>query len=241
MYSLRREAEADLPGILAQLPGFGFSGVELANPHGWEGLRWREELDTVGLEVAGAHVIIERMEAEWEDVLAFQKALKNPLLVAPIPPNGCEGEAGYRDAAQRLNRLGERISGEGMRLAYHNHEWEFAPFGPGQSCGMDILLAETDPRWVHFEVDTAWATYGGWDVVRMLREHSERVELIHAKEVTVADKSEPAMGEGDVDFPAVVALAKENDWPFVVEYESEPAPEGVAHSAAYLKHLLESA
>ena len=138
-----------------------------------------------------------------------------------------------------MNALGERALREGLRLAYHNHHWEFDQYPGGDSgCGMETLLAETEPDLVVFEIDTAWMTKGGWDVPEFLRRHAGRVELIHAKEYRAADDSEPPMGESDVDFPAVVDLCLEKRWPVVVEYESDPAPEGLARSARYLQDLL---
>ena len=71
-------------------------------------------------------------------------------------------------------------------------------------------------------------------------DHTDRIATIHAKEYRRADDSEPPMGEGDVDFPPIIALARARAWPVIVEYESEPSLEGVAHSAAYLQALLEA-
>jgi sugar phosphate isomerase/epimerase len=104
---------------------------------------------------------------------------------------------------------------------------------------MDVLWQDTDPELVGWEIDTAWATKGGWDPVAMLREQADRVVAVHAKEIRMADESEPPMGEGDVDFAAIVELAKRHGWPLVIEYEGDPAPAGVAQSASYLKSLLE--
>ena len=241
-YSLRREAEADLRAALASVPGLGYSAIELANPHGWGGWRWRDELGQLGLAVVGAHVRMEDLEGDWAARVAFQRELGNRRLVVPVPQAGWEtaGREEYRETARRLNALGARAADEGLELAYHNHHWEFADYGDGEpGCGMGTLLGETDPELVGFEVDTAWTTKGGWDVVEFLHEHASRVSMVHAKEYRAADDSEPPMGEGDVDFPSVVKLCAARRWPLVVEYESEPAPEGLAHSARCLQQLLD--
>ena len=244
LYSLRREIEADRDSAIAAIPGMGCTGVELANTgdlgaDGWHGL-----FDSTGLKVLGAHVKLEDLEQGWEEKADFQRRLGNSRIIVPAPQPGWEtaGEAEYRDTARRLNALGRRASEEGFVLAYHNHHWEFEPFGGRAEglCGMEVLLEDTDPDLVGWEIDTAWATRGGWDPVAMLREQEDRVVAVHAKEYRVADGAEPPMGEGDVDFPDIVDLVKRRSWPLIIEYEGEPAPAGVAQGAQYLNSLLEA-
>ena len=241
LYSLKNEMEADFAATLAAVAEMGYHAVELANPHGRSGEEWGEELQKQGLSVIGAHVTIEDLEEKWREKVDFQRAVGNRQLVVPVPQKGWEtaGRRDYEETAARLNALAEMAAGEGLALAYHNHHWEFAPFGAEDGgCGMEVLLAQTAPDALQFEVDTAWMTKGGWDVESMLRENLDRVAMIHAKEYRRSDDSEPPMGEGDVAFPSIVGLAKAQGWPVVVEYESEPSLDGVAHSAEYLQELL---
>jgi len=241
LYSLKNELEADFAATLAAVAEMGYRAVELANPHGRSGEEWAEELQKQGLLVVGAHVTIEDLEEKWREKVDFQRAVGNRQLVVPVPQKGWENarRREYEETVGRLSALAERAAGEGLDLAYHNHHWEFAPFGAGDpGCGMEVLLEQTTPDALRFEVDTAWMTKGGWDVESMLRENLDRVAMIHAKEYRGSDDSEPPMGEGDVDFPPVIALAKARGWPVVVEYESEPSLDGVAHSARYLQELL---
>ena len=243
LYALRREIEADFEGAIRSIPDLGCGGVELARLGEISAKAWREALDAAGLSTLGAHVRIEELEQQWPEKADFLRVLGSDRIVVPAPQPGWEtaGEAEYRETAERLNALGRRAREEGFELAYHNHHWEFEGFGGDAEglCGMDVLWQDTDPELVGWEIDTAWATKGGWDPVEMLRKQADRVVMVHAKEYCAVDASEPPMGEGDVDFVAVVDLAKQYEWPLVIEYEGDPAPAGVAQSAAYLKSLLE--
>lgn len=52
-----------------------------------------------------------------------------------------------------------------MKLAYHNHDFEFKKFG--NQTGYDILLQETDKKLVDFELDLYWAVRSGNDPLQL--------------------------------------------------------------------------
>ncbi len=240
LYSLRHEFEIDIESTLRSVPELGFDTIELAGDFGWNADRWKRMLEETGLSVSGAHIILERLELDLEGNAEFLLALGSNELIIPVPPRDFEGAQRYLDCAERMGRIAERAKELGCRLSYHNHDWEFEPHDDDANgrCGIDILLDETDPELISFEVDVAWMTAGGWDVPAFLRDHGDRVSTIHAKEIRAADRSEPRMGEGDVDFPTIVEVAVANNWPIVVEYESKNAPESVRWSAEYLNKLI---
>ena len=75
----------------------------------------------------------------------------------------------WKANADFLNAKGKALKGYGLRLAYHNHNMEFAPIGA--SSGLELLLDHTDPAYVQFEMDSGWVAAAGHDPFMLLRRH----------------------------------------------------------------------
>ena len=102
---------------------------------------------------------------------------------------------------------------------------------------MDILLDETDPVLVSFEVDTFWLEYAGRNAAEFIWANAPRISLLHVKDLRRRDRKDVPAGQGDVDFPALLPMCSANGWPLIVEYEGRNALESVRQSAAYLRRL----
>ena len=184
LYSLRHETAVDAEGTFLRVPGLGFDGVELAGTYGWTADQWRALLAETGLTVVAAHAGLETLEKDLAPLLAFYRALGTQRLVVTALPRAPQSLARYHDGARRLNAVGSALAAEGFSLVYHHHSYEFEPPEKGAPvCGMDLLLAETDPACVRFEFDTFWLESVGRDAVAFIRRHAERVALIHAKDL----------------------------------------------------------
>ncbi len=239
LYSLRHETAADPEGTLRRVPGLGFDGVEMIGSYGWPADRWRALLAETGLSVVAAHAGLETLEKDFGSHLAFYRALGARRLVVTALPRAPQSLARYHDGARRLNIVGRRLSAEGFSLVYHNHAYEFETPEKGASvCGMDLLLAQTDPAVVRFEFDTFWLESTGRDAVAFIRQHADRVALIHAKDLRKRDREDVPAGQGDVDFRTLLPLCSANDWPVILEYERGHAIEAVRQGAQYLRGLL---
>jgi sugar phosphate isomerase/epimerase len=236
LYSLRREFAADAEGTLRRVPSLGFDGVELAGLYDWSADKWQRLLAETGLKVVGAHDGLAALETEWAAKTQFQRALGNSRLIVSYLPNEMRSPAGYRDAARRMNTLGQRAKAEQFQLLYHNHAFEFEKLGDG-TYGIDILLRETDPQFVRFQVDTYWVEKGGRNSRRHIERHAAHIGSIHAKELRKKDGADVAAGKGDIDFKFIVPLARQKGWPIVVEFEGEDAVAAVAESAKHLSQL----
>lgn len=239
LYSLRHETAADAEGTVRRVPGLGFNGVELVGTYGWSTDQWRAILADTGLTVVAAHVGLETLEKDLASPVAFYRALGTRRLVVTALPRAAQSLARYHDGARRLNAVGRRLSDEGFSLVYHHHSYEFElPEKHTTRCGMDLLLAETDPALVHFEFDTFWLESSGRDAVTFVRQHADRVALIHAKDLRKRDREDVPAGQGDVDFRTLVPLCTANDWPVILEYERGHAIEAVRQGSLYLRGLL---
>ena len=239
LHSLRHETAVDAEGTLLRVPGLGFDGVELVGTYGWPVDDWRALLAETGLAVIAAHVGLETLETDLVSTLAFYRALGIRRLVVTALPRAPQSLARYHDGARRLNAVGSQLAGEGFSLLYHNHSYEFEiPEKDAHVCGMDVLLAETDPAVIRFEFDTFWLETVGHDAVSFIRQHAARVAQIHAKDLRKSDREDVPAGQGDVDFRTLMPLCMANDWPVVLEYERGNAIEAVRQGALHLRGLL---
>lgn len=239
LWSLRKEFEQDAEGTLRGVPSLGIQAVELAGDYGWSADKWKTLLVETGLSVVGTHggPDVFASEEKLAELLPFWKAIGSTRAILAWLPEELRSAEGYKKAAADLNKAAKFLAPHGIKVLYHNHDFEFADLGGGKN-GYDILLAETDPALVSFEVDAYWVQYAGMDAYAFFSQHASRIGAVHAKEMK-ADKTQTAAGEGVVNFPSILSLAKGAEWPVVVEYEADDAPAVVKRSAAHLRGILD--
>jgi len=135
----------------------------------------------------------------------------------PRPPRTVES---VKASCAEMNKYGAIVKKFGMKILIHNHAGEFDFLDDGKTTQYDVLLAETDPALVAMQLDIGWAYIGGQDALAMFKKNPGRFELWHVKDVKYKDidsKLTPgqrqraakivALGEGDVDYPAIFANA----------------------------------
>jgi sugar phosphate isomerase/epimerase len=220
LYTVRDETARDFAGTLRQVAAIGYRAVETAgygdlSPEALERL-----LNETGLRMVAAHVGLAALEEDLQRQIAYARAGGAEYLVVPwLPP---ELRADIDGLARRLQVLGHRVRDEGLRLAYHNHDFEFARDGDGYL--LDRLLAAVDPDLLALELDAYWAVYAGVDPLAYLRRHAGRVPLVHLKDMT-PDRSFADVGEGTLDIRGIVAAAREAGTRiFVVENDQPKGP-----------------
>lgn len=175
MYSLGRAMREDFLGSLEKVAQIGYAGVEFAGDYGGlEAGKLKAYLKQLDLEPVSAHVGLEIIEAQ----LPYLAELGVRSVVCP----GTQYTSRERalEVAAELNRLGHLAEQYGLKIGYHNHTHEFARFD-GQYV-LDILMENTDPAYVMFQLDAGWATCAGIDVPEYVKQHSGRIQSIHVKE-----------------------------------------------------------
>ena len=135
-----------------------------------------------------------------------QKYFVIPALPTDIRTNGNLDD--YKRMAAKFNTAGELCKKAGLKLAYHNHNFEFKDQGNG-STGYDILLNETDAKLVGFELDIFWAVNAGLNPVDMFKKNPGRYKMFHVKDMDKDDKAVFAeVGSGRIDFKSIFAESK---------------------------------
>jgi sugar phosphate isomerase/epimerase len=148
--------------------------------------------------------------------------------------------------ADYLNEKGRALKALGLTLGYHNHNVEFAPLG--DTTGFEIMMRDTDPAVVNFEMDAGWLYAAGQDPLTWLAKHPGRFQAMHVKDVgpktkpNFALEQEPMeVGAGVIDWRKLLPAArKAGVQRFFVEQEAPFARdplESIAISAAYLRKL----
>jgi sugar phosphate isomerase/epimerase len=152
----------------------------------------------------------------------------------------------WKATATYLNDKAAALQKVGLRLSYHNHNLEFRPIG--HSNGLEILLQETDPKLVHFEMDVGWVAAGGEDPLTLLERHKGRFKMMHVKDLMATTKSNYAMrqdpaevGNGMLPWVKILDVAYATGVrKFFVEQEppfKHDPLESIAISAKYLSTI----
>ncbi len=232
LYTVRKQAESDLPGVLKQIRAIGYDEVETYwNVYTHRAKELRTMITDAGLKVPSGHFDY----AGLPDKLDYARELGVGYVVCPmLPENMRDSVEDFARAAENFNKWGERAKSMGMRFGFHNHNYEFRKLG--QTTGFDALVAETDPKLVCFEMDCYWITQAGQDPIAMLQRLARRIRLLHLKDrkpgfppsqqLNTAAEHFTEVGNGSIDWKKVLDAAQKNgvEHYFVEQDESERPP-----------------
>jgi sugar phosphate isomerase/epimerase len=169
------------------------------------------------------------------------------VMCSSIPhERGKFAEAKAREAVQVFNVAGEKFKNAGITFTYHCHGFEFVPFGDGTL--FDLIVNETKPEFVSFEIDVFWAQQGGADPAKLIEKYGSRFKLMHVKDLrkgaainltgSAPDEDSVAIGQGQVDWPAVMKAAQKAGVAYYfIEDEAKEAVEQIPQSIKYLEQL----
>jgi sugar phosphate isomerase/epimerase len=210
LYSVRDDiGPDDLEATLRRLAGYGFTHVEpydiLSDT---EGLN--RALDSAGLQAETAHAKI--TELDRDRVLDAAERLGIGTVIVPfVPPASIADRDGVLRLADAVNAVVPVAADRGIRLGYHNHDFEFAQTIDGVTA-YDVLADALDPA-VVLELDTYWAAAGGADVAALLGRLGDRVRFLHVKEdgTNPFDVAELVGLAGALELPVVEVVVHEGD------------------------------
>lgn len=247
LYTVRRQLEKDLPGTLAAIRKIGYQTVEtFGTPKGLSGAELRKTISAAGLTAPCAHFNYDVFGAHFD----FAKELGVECMVCSMVPLAVAVSAdGYKRIAEQYNAWGAQAKKLGLRFGFHNHDMEFISYGG--VTGQEILLENTDPALVGWEMDCYWVAQAGFSPVEMLEKHGSRIQSLHLKDrkpnvpVSFDTNANSAhfteVGTGTLDWPAILRLASQHPeiHLFVEQDETDRPPlESLAISYANLKKLL---
>jgi sugar phosphate isomerase/epimerase len=218
---------ARLETVLSSLSEMGYRNVEPFTLSGLSAEDYRALLDKYGLKASARHVNVGTPESpiDFQQVLDDNKTLGIQYFGSgstPIFPPIYTTEAQWIAYAEYLNDLGAVARQQGQTLMVHNHDIEFETVFGDQTV-FDILMANTDPRNVVFQVDLYWATNGGGlaNPLELLERYGNRIQLFHVKDMAAGPFPGriEIVGEGIIDFPEIFAASVGQIRYYVVEHD----------------------
>jgi sugar phosphate isomerase/epimerase len=238
-YTVRATMPTDAPGTLAALAACGFQNIEpsggAGNFYGYSAAELAPLTQEVGMAVPSLGVSLSNLRNDLDLVISEAHAIGARYV--RISGSSSWTLADYSRTASLLNEVGERLSAEGITVAYHNHGYEFETVENGVT-GYDVLVRETDPAFVTMELDVYWAASVGVPATDLFQRYPGRFELLHLKDLA-ADGSFADVGEGTIDFAEIFAAAPLAGVRFGFTEHDQPSPDGVTSACTSIGNLAE--
>jgi sugar phosphate isomerase/epimerase len=203
LYSVRDLMKADLPGTLRKVAQIGYKEVEFAGYFGRSPAQIKALLKQNGLTSPSSHIGLDILEKDSVRAFADAKSIGHSWVTMPyIPEERRKTMDDWNKIIDLLNQLGPQAKAAGLRLAYHNHDFEIRPVNGVRP--LDMMLDKTDPSLVDFEMDLYWVVFGGGDPLDFFARHPHRFAMVHVKDSSgPPDNKIVDVGKGTIDFKKI--------------------------------------
>ncbi|GAB3648290.1 sugar phosphate isomerase/epimerase [Echinicola sediminis] len=245
LYSVKGDMANDAQEAIKKIASYGYSQIEGFD--GGKGIFWgmkntefKAFTEDLGLDFVASHANVfdntEKLAAEAGEIGV-------EYLICPYI-GGQSSVDEWKKVAERFNQVGKICKDNGLRFAYHNHGYTFEEI-EGQM-PQDILMAETDPELVDFELDIYWAVTAGADPEAYFEKYKNRFRLCHVKDREKGasqgeSDASTVLGTGSIDYSKVLRTAMDNGMKYYVveqeKFEGVSPMEAAEKNAAYLKGL----
>lgn len=207
LYTVRSEMRRDLEGTLARVAEIGYREVEFAGYFDRTPAQIAALLARHSLTAPSTHIGLDQMQGDWERVAQDAAATGHTYVTVPwLAAQERKTIDDWKRTAATFNEQARLARSAGLRFAYHNHDFEFARID--DIVPFDVLLAETDPDLVDFELDIYWITRAGFDALDYFARFPGRFTMTHLKDSGGAPAHEMMdVGSGTIDFARAIAAA----------------------------------
>jgi len=280
LFSLPKFLEKDFRGGIKMLSQMGYKEVELYGPfpfstnsvkESWKAItpilgfsgsgyfgQTPQEVKSIlkdnGMKVTSIHTDMETLQTSMEQLRKASDILGFEYVGIPlIPKEKRKTLDGYKLAAEEFNKIGEQAKKMGLKFAYHNHGYGLKEIDG--KIPLNIILDQTDPSLVFFELDIFWTMAGGADPKAYLEAYPGRYHLMHIKDMKEkvqfsGDGGDPSQwrelfpymttaGDGVLDLQSIIPVGKKMGVKhFFVEQDMVSQPEiALKKSIDYLKTI----
>jgi sugar phosphate isomerase/epimerase len=239
LYTVRDLMKADLPGTLARVAAVGYKEVEFAGYFGRTPAQIRELLRRNRLTSPSTHLPFESLENGWQKTLDDAKTIGHRwATIGWISEEKRRTLDDWKRHAALFNRAGEQAKSTGLRFAYHNHDFEIRKVGDTRP--LELLLSETDPALVDFEMDLYWVVFGGGSPIDFINRYPKRFPLVHVKDSAGPPANRMVdIGNGKIDFRSIFAQSeKAGIKHYFVEHDQPADPLATIRNSYNYLHAL---
>ena len=200
LYTLRQEMAVDFEGTLQKVAELGYKEMQFAGYYGRSPQLVRDLLEQLGLSSPAAHVGLNLIREDLRKQIDIALEIGQSYIVIPSVPQDERMLSHFEEHAKALNKAGEICKESGLKLAYHNHSFEFESQGGRK--GYDQLLGLTDPELVSFELDLYWAVNANINPITLFKDNPGRFPMVHVKDRNSAGEMTD-VGRGEIDFAEI--------------------------------------
>lgn len=224
LYSVRDLMPKDPKGTMKKLAEMGYTQFEsYGGPDFLWGMSPKEcktFLGDIGVKMVSTHFDINK-DLDKNIERGAEARLKYMLCPYLGPQKTLDD---WKKKAAFFNEVGAKVTKVGMKFGYHNHDYSFKPLEG--VIPHELLLENTDPKNVMFELDLCWIVASGQDAIAHLNKYGKRYELVHIKDIVKDDNGkvkQKDLGQGTMDFANLLKTAKKVGIKYyIVEQEEYP-------------------
>jgi sugar phosphate isomerase/epimerase len=253
LYSLRDQLPTDVKGVIAKVSKAGYKEVETFGYNketGYWGLHSKDFgqlLKDNGLTSPSGHYGLDQYfgDGSTDDLKTYIEVAniigQTHIIIPSLNHNFIKTVDDCKGVAEKMNKIAEICKASGLKLAYHNHNFEWHPVG--DTTFYDVVLNNTDPKLVDMEMDLYWVVRAGQDPIAIFEKHPGRFAFVHIKDRDKTNSNlNTEIGNGDIDFKKILSKAKLGGIKhFIVEQENYTNIDpyvSITQSASYLKNTL---
>lgn len=234
LYTLRTLFEKDLWGTFDGLADAGFKNVELAGTYDLEFDELAKGLKERGLNVTSAHVGMEQFDEDLGRLVAMSSALECSHLI--VPWINAEDHGGWKGVGEKLTRYAKAMSASGVRVGYHNHDFEFDEVDGVMN--FDLLWQHADEKLVFAELDLYWVQKAGQSVPEWINRFRGNVPFAHYKDMKRDTEDHTEVGSGRMDWKSIVEVSRAAGIEYAVIEHDEPEIDPLESVKLSRDHLL---
>ena len=246
LYSLRDIIHKDPKKILTEVASYGYKQLETygygqGKLFGLTVKEYADHVKSLGMRTVSGHYGIDMLGAGWDQACADAVAMGQTYVVVPwMDKKYYATLSDLKKTCQLLNKAGESARKHGLRMGYHNHDFEFGKV-EGKTI-MDVMIGELDADLVSIELDLYWTVFAKQDPLQYFSKYPGRFEQWHVKDMDKTKRDLQAdVGTGAIDFTRIFAQAKQAGLKqFYIEQETYPVSpsESVRKSIQNLLKLI---
>jgi sugar phosphate isomerase/epimerase len=239
LWTVKEDMARDAKGTLKKVASYGYKQIE--SFEGKSGMFWgmsnkdfKKYLDGLGTRIISSHCNI---STDFEKKAAEAAEIGMKYLICPYkgPQKSIDQ---FKKFADEFNKAGEICKKNGLRFAYHNHDYSFRPV-EGQ-LPQEVMMNNTDKDLVDFEMDIYWVVAAGESPEAWFKKHPNRFRLCHVKDYakTANGHESVQLGKGTIDFHSILKVGTANGLRnYIVEQEAFTGSNPLDSAAADAKYM----